>query len=322
MRDEGLVNCDEPFERLLCQGMVLANSYYYLDADGHKEWVNPADVEVERNEKSLIVAAKQISDGKELMVNGMTKMSKSKNNGVDPQSAIDKYGADTVRLFTMFAAPPEQTLEWSDEGVQGASRFVKRLWAFSAEHADLNYSDYLDAKGNLLAAAIEGLSTDASAVRMEVHSILKKANFDYQRNQFNTVVSSAMSLLNLLTSTKTPGNNSEPVVCEALSILLRLLYPVAPHISHYLWVELSLGDEILNAPWPEVDESAMVQNEIELMVQVNGKLRGKIKVSPDVDQETAKDIALADESVKRFTEDKTLRKVILVPGRLLNLVVS
>jgi leucyl-tRNA synthetase len=322
MRDEGLVNCDEPFERLLCQGMVLANSYYYLDADGHKEWVNPADVEVERNEKSLIVAAKQISDGKELMVNGMTKMSKSKNNGVDPQSAIDKYGADTVRLFTMFAAPPEQTLEWSDEGVQGASRFVKRLWAFSAEHADLNYSDYLDAKGNLLAAAIGGLSTDASAVRMEVHSILKKANFDYQRNQFNTVVSSAMSLLNLLTSTKTPGNNSEPVVCEALSILLRLLYPVAPHISHYLWVELSLGDEILNAPWPEVDESAMVQNEIELMVQVNGKLRGKIKVSPDVDQETAKDIALADESVKRFTEDKTLRKVILVPGRLLNLVVS
>ena len=324
MRDEGLLECDEPFDKLLCQGMVLANSFYYLNDEGRKEWVNPADVELEKNEKSVIVRAKRKSDGKEIVFNGMTKMSKSKNNGVDPQSAIDTYGADTVRLFTIFAAPPEQTLEWSDEGVQGASRFIKRLWAYCAEQSgSLDIQSYIDLENFTLQSSVkDSVEGDAAKVRRELHTIVKKARFDYQRNQFNTVVSSTMSMLNLLTSTKMPGNESKPVICETLSILLRMLYPIAPHIVHHLWAELGFGEDILDSGWPEVDESALVQNEIELMVQVNGKLRGKILVSPDVDQDTAQSIALADPSVKRFTDDMTIRKVILVPGRLLNLVVS
>ena len=323
MRDEGLLECDEPFKKLLCQGMVLANSFYFINSEGQKEWVNPADADVERDEKSIIRSATRKSDGQELLFNGMTKMSKSKNNGVDPQAAIDQYGADTVRLFTIFAAPPEQTLEWSDEGVQGSSRFIKRLWAFCAEKQNLDVSAYIDsASAALTEQGKQAISGDAAKVRHELHNQLKKAQFDYERNQFNTVVSSTMSILNLLTSTKTPGNDCEPLICEALSILLRLLYPVAPHICHHLWTELGFGEEILDAGWPQVDESALVQNEIELMVQVNGKLRGKILVSPDVDQETAQAIALADVSVKRFTDDMNIRKVILVPGRLLNLVVS
>ena len=324
MRDEGLLECDEPFKKLLCQGMVLANSFYYLNDEGHKEWVNPADADIERDDKSLIKSAKRRSDGQELVVNGMTKMSKSKNNGVDPQAAIDQYGADTVRLFTIFAAPPEQTLEWSDEGVQGAARFIKRIWAFCAEQSSsLDIANHIDLQSfTLTEEAKKSINGDAAKVRRELHNIVKKARFDYERNQFNTVVSSTMSMLNLLTSNKMPGNDSKPVICETLSILLRMLYPIAPHISHHLWKELGFGDDILSAGWPQVDESALVQDEIELMVQVNGKLRSKILVSPDVDQDTAQAIALENEAVKKFTDNMTIRKVILVPGRLLNIVVS
>jgi leucyl-tRNA synthetase len=320
MRDEGLVSCDEPFKRLLCQGMVLAQSYSYLDDQGHKVWVNPEEVEIERDDKSLIVAAKRISDGRSLDVGGTTKMSKSKNNGVDPQSAIDLYGADTVRLFTMFAAPPEQTLEWHDEGVQGASRFVRRLYRFCQDAVGINSESIASTlkAGNLELADSASLNDKQKEIRRIVQIALQKANFDYSRNQFNTVVSGCMKILNELPDSA----ETDPVVIEGLGILLRLLYPVAPHISHHLWIQLGFGSDILEASWPEVDESALVQNEIELMVQVNGKLRGKIKVSPDVDQDTAQAIALADESVRKFTDDKTLRKTILVPGRLLNLVVS
>lgn len=320
MRDEGLVNCDEPFKRLLCQGMVLAQSYSYLDDQGHKVWVNPEEVDVERDEKSQIVSAKHKTDGRELQVGGTTKMSKSKNNGVDPQSAIDQYGADTVRLFTMFAAPPEQTLEWSDEGVQGAARFVRRLHRYCQEAEGINPESISSAlnKENLSLADTSNLDDKQSEFRRNIQIALQKANYDYSRNQFNTVVSSCMKILNELFDNKGAGAAS----IEGLGILLRLLYPIAPHISHHLWHQLGFGADILDASWPEVDESALVQNEIDLMVQVNGKLRGKIKVSPDVDQDTAQEIALADPSVQKFTADKTLRKVILVPGRLLNLVVS
>lgn len=320
MRDEGLVKTDEPFKRLLCQGMVLAQSYSYMDDEGRKVWVNPADVEIERDEKGLIVAAREKAEGHELQIGGTTKMSKSKKNGVDPQSAIDLYGADTVRLFTMFAAPPEQTLEWSDEGVQGSSRFVRRLHRFCQDAAGINSESIasLLKSGSLELADSESLNDKQKEIRRTIQVALQKANFDYSRNQFNTVVSGCMKILNELPDSA----ETDAVVVEGLGILLRLLYPVAPHVSHHLWRELGFGSDILEAAWPEVDESALVQNEIELMVQVNGKLRGKIKVSPDVDQDTAQAIALADESVKRFTDDMTIRKVILVPGRLLNLVVS
>ncbi len=323
MRDEGLVNSDEPFKRLLCQGMVLAQSYYRLDEQGHKEWINPADVEVERDDKGLIVAARCKADGRPVEIGGTTKMSKSKNNGVDPQAAIEQYGADTVRLFTMFAAPPEQTLEWSDEGVQGAARFIRRLYRHCQENVDKDaVRTYLDESFNLETKWLETLSEASAESRKTIHDALKKANFDYDRNQFNTVVSSCMKILNEIASPSADDAPISAVKTEGLGILLRLLYPIAPHISHYLWEQLGFGKDILAAAWPEVDESALVQNEIDLMVQVNGKLRGKIKVSPDVDQDTAQTIALASPSVQKFTEGKTLRKVILVPGRLLNLVVS
>ena len=300
--------------------MVLAQSYSYLDDQGHKVWVNPEEVDVERDEKSQIVSAKHKTDGRELQVGGTTKMSKSKNNGVDPQSAIDQYGADTVRLFTMFAAPPEQTLEWSDEGVQGAARFVRRLHRYCQEAEGINPESISSAlnKENLSLADTSNLDDKQSEFRRNIQIALQKANYDYSRNQFNTVVSSCMKILNELYDNKGAG----AARIEGLGILLRLLYPIAPHISHHLWHQLGFGADILDASWPEVDESALVQNEIDLMVQVNGKLRGKIKVSPDVDQDTAQEIALADPSVQKFTADKTLRKVILVPGRLLNLVVS
>lgn len=322
MRDEGLVKCDEPFKRLLCQGMVLAQSYSYTDDQGHKVWVNPSEVEIERDDKSLIIAARRKSDGLELEVGGTTKMSKSKNNGIDPQSAIDQYGADTVRLFTMFAAPPEQTLEWHDEGVQGASRFIRRLYKYCQDANAINPATIGIAlqSGSMTLVESAALDEGQKEIRRSIQIALQKANFDYSRNQFNTVVSGCMKILNELPDTSADSVNL--VAIEGLGILLRLLYPIAPHISHHLWAQLGYGTDILEASWPEVDESALVQNEIELMVQVNGKLRGKIKVSPDVDQDTAQSIALQDESVKRFTDDKTIRKVILVPGRLLNLVVS
>ena len=304
MRDEGLIECDEPFKQLLCQGMVLANSYYYLDEAGHRVWVNPEDVAAEK------------AKGREVIENGITKMSKSKNNGIDPQRAIDRHGADAVRLFTMFASPPEQTLEWTDEGLQGAARFLKRLWNYAQQQAEAGLTEEIRNPSG------QALSDSALELRREVHNSLKKALFDYQRNQFNTVVSACMSLLNLLTSAKQKGNQELPLVAETLSILLRLLAPVAPHMAHQLWRQLGYGEDILDAGWPQVDESALQQDEIELVVQVNGKLRGKIKVPADVSQEQAVEIAGAEEGVARHLEGKTLRKAILVPGKLLNLVVG
>lgn len=312
MRDEGLLNCDEPFKRLLCQGMVLAPSFYYLDDEGHKQWVNPADADKER------------SKGRTLIANGVVKMSKSKNNGIDPQSAIEQYGADTVRVFTMFAAPPEQTLEWTDEGVQGAARYLKRLWNFCQNlPQDFRGADYLTADSfSLLETHLSSLSADDKTLRTELHSILKKALFDFERNQFNTVVSSCMSLLNLLTSNRNAGGENMALVAELLGVLLRLLSPIAPHISHHLWHELGFGDDILHAAWPQLDESALVLDEIELVVQVNGKLRGKIRVAPSIDSDSAAALAAQDEQIARHLDGKTLRKVILVPGKLLNLVVA
>jgi len=310
MRDEGLVDCDEPFTRLLTQGMVVAETYYREDADGRKEWFNPADVRVTRDDKGRVTSAVLETDGGPVTPGGIEKMSKSKNNGVDPQDLIDRFGADTVRLFTMFAAPPDQSLEWSDEGVEGAHRFLRKVWTLAAGNAEALRSS---------GAESVSLGEEQKAARREIHNILKKALFDYERQQFNTVVSACMSMVNTLNRLGDAAADLA-VVREGLGIVLRLLGPIAPHVTHHLWSELGYGDDILDAGWPEVDEEALVQDSIEMVVQVNGKVRAKIQVPADADKATVEQTALVNEKVQHFIGEGQVRKVVVVPGKLVNIV--
>jgi leucyl-tRNA synthetase len=316
MRDFGFIKFDEPFVNLLTQGMVLNETYYREDSSGKKTWFNPDDVSLHVDDKGRPVSATLNSDGQAVSIGGTEKMSKSKNNGIDPQAQIDQYGADTARLFTMFASPPEQTLEWSGSGVEGAYRFLRRVWTYAhAQSAFIQDVTSAKASGNL--------SAQASNLRRDIHKILQQADHDYKRVQYNTVVSACMKMLNLLEAAKlenTPAEKS--ALRECLSIFLRVLYPVAPHITHAIWEALGfvkeLGD-ILDAPWPTVDASALEQSEVELMIQVNGKLRGSIIVAKDADKASIEALALANENVKKFVTG-TPKKVIVVPGKLVNIV--
>nr|MBP6243288.1 class I tRNA ligase family protein [Chromatiaceae bacterium] len=307
MRDEGLVDCDEPFTKLLTQGMVVAETWYREDGEGRKQWFNPADVEVKRDERGRLVRGRLQADGQPVIFGGIEKMSKSKNNGVDPQVLTDRYGADTVRLYTMFTSPPEQSLEWNDEGVEGASRFLKRVWALAQDEQ----REGREADGGL----------EPGEVRHEIHATLKKALFDYERHQFNTVVSGCMTMVNSLHKLDR-GTASAAVMREGLGIVLRLLAPIAPHLSHHLWRELGLGDDILRAPWPTVDEEALRRDTLEYVIQVNGKVRGKILVPAVADRQAVERAALENENVRRFLGEAQVRKVILVPNKLVNLVVQ
>ena len=311
MRDLGLVNSSEPFSRLLTQGMVVAETYSRTGPDGNRQWYNPADVDVERDTKGRITKATLESDGQPVTPAGVVKMSKSKNNGIDPQSLINRYGADTARLYTMFTAPPDQSLEWSDEGVEGAFRFIKRLWTLGATRAE----DFRAGPGDL-----SELDAEQQAARREIHGALKKAQFDYERQQYNTVVSMCMTIVNVLYKL-----GDSPADCailrEGMGIVLRLLAPISPHVSHHLWRTLGFGTEVLDGGWPDVDPAALAQESIELVVQVNGKLRGRISVPKAAGNEEIEAIALANENVARFLEGKAVRKVIVVPGRLVNIVV-
>jgi leucyl-tRNA synthetase len=327
MRDFGLVKFDEPFVNLLTQGMVLNETYYREDETGKKTWFNPADVELVFDDKGRPQSATLKADGQPVEIGGTEKMSKSKNNGIDPQAQIDQYGADTARLFTMFASPPEQTLEWSGTGVEGANRFLRRVWAFAhAQAPRIAARSAAGSAADIAAAAtvdFAGLPEAQKTLRREIHKILQQADHDYKRIQYNTVVSAGMKMLNTLEGAKLDDSAaSNTVVAEGLSIFLRVLNPVAPHITHVLWQELgfakSSGD-ILDAPWPQVDAAALEQAEIELMVQVNGKLRGSVKVAKDADKAAIEAAALANENVKKFVEG-TPKKVIVVPGKLVNIV--
>jgi leucyl-tRNA synthetase len=315
MRDFGLIKFDEPFTNLLTQGMVLNETYYREEASGKKTWFNPADVELSLDEKGRPVAAKLKTDGAAVEIGGTEKMSKSKNNGIDPQAQIDQYGADTARLFTMFASPPEQTLEWSGAGVEGANRFLRRVWAYA--HAQAGRI----ANGSSLDAA--ALTEAHKTLRREVHKILQQADADFKRIQYNTVVSACMKMLNTLEGAKLDDSTvSNAVISEVLSIFLRVLNPVAPHVTHVLWQELGyakIHGDILDASWPQVDATALEQAEIELMIQVNGKLRGSIKVAKDADKATIEALALANENVQKFIEGVP-KKIIVVPGKLVNIV--
>ncbi|KVA72037.1 leucine--tRNA ligase [Burkholderia ubonensis] len=313
MRDLGLVKFGEPAKNLLTQGMVLNETFYREDASGKKTWYNPADVTVSFDEKGRPVGATLNADGQLVVLGGIEKMSKSKNNGVDPQVLIDQYGADTARLFTMFAAPPEQQLEWSGSGVEGASRFLRRVWSFGAANRE--------ALAERAAFDAAKLGDADKALRREIYGVLKQADFDYQRLQYNTVVSATMKMLNAIDGAKgaTPA-----VLREVYGVLLRVLYPVVPHITFELWKTLGYADEfgpLLDAPWPKVDEAALEQAEIELVLQVNGKVRGALKVAKDASREAIEAAAVADEAFAKFGEGKPAKKIVVVPGRLVNIVV-
>jgi leucyl-tRNA synthetase len=315
MRDFGLVKFDEPFVNLLTQGMVLNETYYREDAAGKKTWYNPAEVELDLDEKGRPVAARLIADGAPVEIGGTEKMSKSKNNGIDPQAQIDQYGADTARLFTMFASPPEQTLEWSGTGVEGANRFLRRVWAYA--HAQL---PRIAANSSV---DFTRLSEAQKTLRREIHKTLQQADHDLKRTQYNTVVSACMKMLNTLDAAKFDDSAaSNAVLVEGLSIFLRVLNPVAPHITHVLWQELGFAKtfgDILDAPWPQVDPAALEQAEIELMIQVNGKLRGSITVAKNADKALIEAAALANENVRKYLEGAP-KKIIVVPGKLVNIV--
>ncbi|MEK0429348.1 MAG: leucyl-tRNA synthetase, partial [Pseudomonadota bacterium] len=314
MRDLGLVKFDEPFVNLLTQGMVLNETYYREDESGKKIWFNPEDVTLKLDDKGRPVFAKLTSDGEPVQIGGTEKMSKSKNNGIDPQAIIDQYGADTARLFTMFASPPEQTLEWSGAGVEGAQRFLRRVWTFAYAKSAL-----IDASAVLPST----LNAELKTLRREIHKVLQQADNDYRRLQYNTVVSACMKMLNLLEGASfSDAADSRAVVSECFGIFLRVLYPVSPHITHALWEALGYAKpygDILDAPWPSVDSSALEQAEIELVVQVNGKLRGSITVPKAADKASIEAAALANEQVQKHVAG-TPKKIIVVPGKLVNIV--
>jgi len=313
LRDEGLVSSSEPFKSLLCQGMVLAESFYTENA-GRKVWLSPSEVKVDRDAKGRALTATEIKTGMPVQSGGITKMSKSKNNGIDPQTAIDKHGADTVRLFTMFAAPPEQTLEWSDEGVSGAYRFLRKLWKMVHDHLILNTLDPLN---------VGALNEAQKDLRRKTHQTIGKVNDDYgRRNTFNTAIAAVMELLNDVAKLTELDGQSIAVRHEALTCAILLLSPVAPHICHSLWATLGNSESVADASWPAVDETALIRTSITLVLQVNGKVRGKIDVSANISKQEIEDIALKDDNVLRFIDGFVIRKIIIVPGRLINIVAN
>ena len=316
MNDEGIVSVREPFKQLLTQGMVLAATYYRESADGKKTWFNPAEVRVQTDDKGRPVSAVLEADGQPVVIGGVEKMSKSKNNGVDPQELIEAYGADTARLFMMFASPPEQSLEWSDAGVEGAHRFLRRLWRTVYEFVQNGGSGASKFSGSQ-----ETLSGSLKDLRFKLHSTIAKVTDDYdRRQQFNTAIAAVMELLNQYDKTDTSGEHGQAVAREVLEAVVLLLSPIVPHICETLWGELA-GGNLWQQSWPAVDNAALVQTEIEIRVQVNGKLRDKIQIAADADEAAVKAAALATAGAQKFMEGKEPKKIVVVPKRLVNIVV-
>ena len=314
MRDLGLVHCDEPFTNLLTQGMVLNHIYSCTTAQGRRRYFNPADVRAKREDGSEIFET-TTPEGETIRVEygGLGKMSKSENNGVDPEGLIARFGADTARLFTMFASPPEQTLEWSDEGVQGASRFIRRLWSAVYDHVRHGLPDR---------APAGSLSQAQKDLRRATHHALAKATDDIgRRRNFNTAIAAGMELLNAVGRFEDASAAARAVRQEALEIITLVLSPIIPHVCHTLWFALGHERAVVEEPWPAVDESALVQETVEYVVQVNGKLRGRVQVAAGADEGLLRQASLADEQVGRFIAGKPVKKAIVVPGRLINIVV-
>ena len=313
MRDAGLVKSDEPATNLLCQGMVIAETFYRENANGSKDWINPADVEIHRDEKARVIGAVLKADGKPVHIGGTEKMSKSKNNGVDPQTMVEKFGADTVRLFSMFAAPPEQSLEWSEAGVEGMARFLRRFWREVTTHVGQPDHPEVDPAA---------LDAGQKTLRRQLHETIQKVSDDFgRRHAFNTAIAALMELLNALGKFTDQSDQGRAVRHEALETMVLLLNPVVPHVSHALWQALGHTQRVLDdQPWPKVDASALVRDSLTLAVQVNGKLRGTIEVAANASKEEAEALALANPNVAVFLEGQTVRKVIVVPGKIVNIV--
>jgi leucyl-tRNA synthetase len=317
MRDMGLVKFDEPFTNLFTQGMLSNESFYREATDGKKRWFYPSEVTILHDEKGKPTGAIAKEDGLAVVLGGIEKMSKSKNNVVEPKDIISQFGADTARLFVMFAGPPDQSAAWSDTGVQGAHRFLSRLWAFGYRHKTLGtVAQTID---------LAALSNDAKKLRREIYVVLKQAHYDYERLQYNTVVSACMKLLNAVDEATLDGSaSSTAVLAEGISILLRVLYPIVPHITHALWNDMGFGakTELINAPWPQIDDAALIQDEVELMLQINGKLRGSITVAANCDKATIEAVSVASDAFLKHADGKIAKKIIVVPGRLVNIVLG
>jgi len=313
MRDEGLVLSDEPATNLLCQGMVIAETYYRDNADGSKDWINPADVEIERDERARVIGARLKTDGQPVQIGGIEKMSKSKNNGIDPQTMVGKYGADTVRLFSMFAAPPEQSLEWSEAGVEGMSRFLRRVWREVTSHVANPDHPVVDPGA---------LDVGQKAMRRQVHETIQKVSDDFgRRHAFNTAIAALMELLNALNKFSDQSDQGRAVRHEALEAMVLLLNPVVPHISHALWQVLGHPQTVLeDQRWPQADSAALVRDTLTLAVQINGKLRATIELPTSASKEEAEAMARAQPQVMHFLEGLSVRKVIVVPGKIVNIV--
>ncbi|EOE0522530.1 leucine--tRNA ligase [Providencia stuartii] len=313
MRDAGLVNSDEPAKRLLCQGMVLADAFYYTGSDGQRVWVSPSDVTVERDDKNRIIKAVD-TEGHELVYTGMSKMSKSKNNGIDPQLMVEKYGADTVRLFMMFAAPPELTLEWQESSVEGANRFVRRVWRIVHEHSQKGATQPLD---------VSTLTTEQKDLRRDLHKTIAKVTDDFDRRYaFNTAIAAIMEFMNKLVRAPQETEQDRALMQESLEAITLMLSPIIPHACFEMWKALGHTDDVDFASWPVADEKAMVDDTKLVVIQVNGKVRGRITVPADAVQDFVLDMATKEYSVSKYLEGVTIRKVIYVPGKLLNLVVG
>ncbi len=314
LRDAGFVNSDEPAKQLLCQGMVLADAFYYVDEKGARQWVSPLEVEVvERDDKGAVVKALDPT-GREVTHAGMTKMSKSKNNGIDPQSMVDQYGADTMRLYTMFASPPDQTLEWQDSAVEGSLKFLRRLWKLVHSHIQ---------KGEAASIDAGALNGDQKALRRKTHETIAKVTDDYARRYtFNTAIAAIMELLNQAAKAEEVSEQDRAVLQEALEAAVLLLSPITPHICSVLWTALGHAEEVVVASWPQADKTAMVQDEKLIIIQVNGKVRAKITVAASASKEEVEAMALDNDNVKNFTDGLTIRKVIVIPGKLVNIVAN
>ena len=314
MRDEGLVSSNEPFKNLLTQGMVIAETYFRTLDNGGKDYFNPDDVEIERDAKAKIIGAKLKTDGLPVEIGGTQKMSKSLNNGVDPQYMIEQYGADTCRLFMMFASPPDASLEWSDSGVEGSHRFLKRVWRLAHAHVGQGLPGTLD---------IASLTDEQKVIRRAIHQAIKQASQDVgQHHKFNTAVAQVMTVMNVLEKAPQVTEQDRALLQEGLETVALVLAPITPHISHELWNQLGHAGAIIDAAWPTLDESALVQDTLQLVIQVNGKLRGHIEMPAAASREEVEAAARTNENVLRFTEGLTIRKVIVVPGKLVNIVAS
>ncbi len=315
LRDEGLVHSDEPVRNLLTQGMVIAETFYRANADGSREWINPADVEIERDTRGHVVGARLKADGQPVSIGGMEKMSKSKNNGVDPQAMVDRFGADTVRLFSMFAAPPEQSLEWNEAGVEGMARFLRRFWREVTSHVVQPDHPAID---------VDALTSAQKTMRRQLHETIRKVGDDYgRRHSFNTAIASLMELLNHVSKFDDMSDQGRAIRHDVLETMVLLLNPVTPHVSHALWQALGHAETLIeDIPFPQLDTSALVRDALTLAVQVNGKLRATIQITPETPRDEIETVALAEPHVVRFLEGLTIRKVIVVPGKIVNIVAA